>query len=79
MHVLEPDMEAGRCPGNGLHLYCLTKFVRVLYPGYRMPPVMAQQNLDTTRLPPVANDWRAMYPILDMVPPLLAKREGPST
>jgi hypothetical protein len=24
MHVLEPDPEAGNCPGIGLHLYCLT-------------------------------------------------------
>jgi hypothetical protein len=24
MHILEPDLEAGDCPGNGLHLYCLT-------------------------------------------------------
>jgi hypothetical protein len=23
MHVLEPDLEAGDCPGNGLYYYCL--------------------------------------------------------
>jgi hypothetical protein len=23
MRVLESDLEAGACPGNGLHLYCL--------------------------------------------------------
>jgi hypothetical protein len=25
MHILDPDPEAGGCPSNGLHLYCLTK------------------------------------------------------
>jgi hypothetical protein len=25
MRILDPDPEAGSCPSNGLHLYCLTK------------------------------------------------------
>jgi hypothetical protein len=36
-------------------------------------------NMDMTRLPPVANCWGVTHTILDMVPPLLAKGEGPPT
>jgi hypothetical protein len=37
------------------------------------------RNMDMTLFLLAANDWRTKYPILDMVPPLLAEGEGPST
>jgi hypothetical protein len=40
---------------------------------------MAYKNLDITWLPPTANGWGAMHPVLDGVPPLLAEAEGPTT
>jgi hypothetical protein len=37
------------------------------------------KNPDTTRFPTAANSWRTMHLIPDMIPPLLAKGEGPPT
>jgi hypothetical protein len=50
----------------------------VLYPGYRGLPIMAQKS-GYDRFPPTAHSWETKHPILDMVPPLLAKEEGPPT
>jgi hypothetical protein len=36
-------------------------------------------NLDMTWFPPVTNSWGTMYPISNMVPPLLVDREKPPT
>jgi hypothetical protein len=53
--------------------------VRVLYPRYRGPPVMAQTNLNMAMFPPAANGWGTKYPVPDMIPPLLAEGGGPPT
>jgi hypothetical protein len=50
----------------------------VLYPGYRGLPIMAQKS-GYDRFPPTAHSWETKHPVLDMVPPLLAKEEGPPT
>jgi hypothetical protein len=52
--------------------------VRVMYPGYRGPPVTAQK-YKCDQFPPLANGWGTKYPVSDMVPPHLAVEEGPPT
>jgi hypothetical protein len=52
--------------------------VGVLYPGHRGPPVMTHSS-GYDRFPLAVNDWGMIHPISNMVPPLLAEEEGPST
>jgi hypothetical protein len=37
------------------------------------------KNLDTTRFPPVVNDWGTKYPVPDMALALQVEEEGPLT
>jgi hypothetical protein len=46
--------------------------------GYREALVTAQKSR-YGRFPSAVNSWGTKYPVLDMVPPLLAKEEGPPT
>jgi hypothetical protein len=48
--------------------------IRVLCPEYHGAGYDST-NLDMILFPPVANGWETKYPVLDMVPPLMAKGE----
>jgi hypothetical protein len=52
--------------------------VGVLYPRYRGLLVTAQKS-GYDRFPLAADSCGTKHPILDMVPPLMAEEEGPST
>jgi hypothetical protein len=40
---------------------------------------LRSNKLNKTSFPSAVNDWGTMYPIPDMIPPLLAEEEGPPT
>jgi hypothetical protein len=66
-------------PARVIPIYILDMIellVRILYPVYRRPMVMAQ-DFGYDWFPPTANGWGTMHPIPDIAPPLQTEEEGP--
>jgi hypothetical protein len=59
-------------------LTSVTKFVGILYPGYRVSLVTTHKS-GYDQFPPAANGWRTIHPIPDMASPHVTEKEGPST